>query len=316
MSSVRLDKLAGLIEWPDDDARSEAVASLRSRREDPLGRLGDVAAWLAAVYGVCPPPPPARAKLLVFSDDGAVSEVVRRVASVSLRSVQGTRANGGATDVWDALAKGAILADSEADAGTDLLMLAAPSDAARIPAATLIAFVTESDSQTVASTLRGDQEWMRTVTAVRDALRRVKRSPDDPLSLLEALGGTEIAYLTGVILGAAARRTPIVFEGLACTAAAVMAQRITSAAGSWYMPAHNDPDPGSTSGLRYLHRSPLLDVGMFPGDGIAVMLAAEMLEVAAAALSGDESTAGGEPWFTDPLSALSDPPSDARPDDA
>ena len=143
MSSVRLDKLAGLIEWPDDDARSEAVAALRSRREDPLGRLGDVAAWLAAVYGVCPPPPPARSKLMIFSDDGAVPEVVRRVASVGLRSVQGTRANGGATEVWDALAKGAILADSEADAGTDLLLLAAPSEAARIPAETLIAFVTE-----------------------------------------------------------------------------------------------------------------------------------------------------------------------------
>ncbi|MBA3744828.1 nicotinate-nucleotide--dimethylbenzimidazole phosphoribosyltransferase, partial [Sporichthya sp.] len=240
MSSVRLDKLAGLIEWPDDDARSEAVQLLRGRREDPLGRLGDAAAWLAAVTGQCPPPP-LRAKLLVFTDDGRVPEIAQRVAAGAGRSLHGARADGGATEVWDALAAGALLADAEADAGADLILLAAPSEAARIPAATLIAFVNEADAQTVASTLRGDQEWMRMVSAVRDSLRRVKKADEDPISLLTALGGTEIPHLTGVILGAAVRRTPVVFEGLAATAAAVMAHRITGAAGSWFMPAHADP---------------------------------------------------------------------------
>ncbi len=314
MSSVRLDKLAGLIEWPDDDARSEAVQLLRARRDDPLGRLGDAAAWYAAVSGQCPPPPPHRTKLLIFTDDAAVPDVVRRVAAGSLRMVTGTRADGGATDVWDALAKGALLAEAEADAGTDLLLLAAPSEAARIPAATLIAFVNEADAQTVASTLRGDQEWMRTVSAVRDSLRRVKKAPEDPLSLLEALGGTELAHLTGVFLGAAVRRTPMLFEGLACTAAAVMASRITGAAASWFMPAHADPDPAAGAGLRHMGRSALLDLGLFPGDGIAVVLASSMLEAAAAALSGDEPAAGGENWFSDPLSALSDPPPDPAGD--
>ncbi|HUR75503.1 MAG TPA: nicotinate-nucleotide--dimethylbenzimidazole phosphoribosyltransferase [Sporichthya sp.] len=318
MSSVRLDKLAGLIEWPDDDARSEAVQLLRGRREDPLGRLGDSAAWLAAVTGQCPPPALHRAKLVVFTDDGALPEVVRRVATGSLRMAAGARADGGATEVWDALTKGALLADSEADAGTDLLLLAAPSEAARIPAATLIAFVNEADAQTVASTLRGDQEWMRMVSAVRDNLRRMRRAtPEDPIALLEAIGGTEIAHLTGVILGAAARRTPMLFEGLACTAAALMAHRIAVAAGSWFMPAHADPDPASSAGLRHMGRSALLDVGLFPGDGIAVVLAAGMLEAAAAAMSGDERGAGGgETWFNDPLSALSEPPPDPASDSA
>ena len=313
MSSVRLDKLAGLIEWPDDDARTDAVAVLRGRRADPLGRLGDAAAWWAAVSGQCPPPPPHRAKLLLFTDDGAVPEIVGRVASSGLHLTRGVRADAGATGVWDALAKGALLAESEADSGTDLLLLAAPSEAARVPAATLIAFVNEADAQTVASTLRGDQEWMRMVTAVRDRLRRVKKADEHPLSLLEALGGTEIPHLTGVILGAAARRTPMVFEGLACTAAAVMAHRIAGAAGSWFMPAHADPDPASTSGLRHLGRSALLDLGLWPGDGIAVLLASEMLKAAAAAISSD--TPSGETWFSDPLSALSEPPAEGLPED-
>jgi nicotinate-nucleotide--dimethylbenzimidazole phosphoribosyltransferase len=314
MSNVRLDKLAGLIEWPDDDARTEAVQLLRGRRDDPLGRLGDASAWFAAVTGQCPPPPPHRAKLLVFTDDATVPDVVRRVAAGSLRMVTAARADGGASEVWDALAKGALLADAEADAGTDLLLLAAPSEAARIPAATLIAFVNEADAQTVASTLRGDQEWMRMVSAVRDNLRRVKKAPDDPISLLEAIGGTELAHLTGVMLGAAARRTPMLFEGLACTAAAVMASRITGAAASWFMPAHADPDPAAAAGLRHMGRSALLDLGLFPGDGLAVVLAAGMLEAAAAALSGDEPVTGGENWFSDPLSALSEPPSDPATD--
>ncbi|WP_019877736.1 nicotinate-nucleotide--dimethylbenzimidazole phosphoribosyltransferase [Sporichthya polymorpha] len=315
MNNARLDKLSGLIEWPDDDARSSAVARLRERREDPLGRLGDVAAWLSAVYGVCPPPPPARAKLMIFTDDAGVPDVVDRVASHSLRAVLRSRADGEATEVWDALARGALLADTEADIGTDLLLLAAPSEAARVPAATLIAFLNEADAQTVASTLRGDQEWMRMVSAVRDSLRRVKKAPEDPLSLLEAIGGTEIAHLTGVILGAAARKLPVIFEGLAPTAAALMAHRINEAAGAWFMPAHNDPDPASTSGLRYLGRSALLDVGLFPGDGIAVLLAAEMLDVAAASLSDTGRIVGeSETWFSDPLSPLSEIPAEPEGD--
>jgi nicotinate-nucleotide--dimethylbenzimidazole phosphoribosyltransferase len=300
MSSVKLDKLAGLIEWPDDDARTRAVQLLRERRRDPLGRLGDSAAWLAAVTGQCPPPVPCRTKLMVFTDDGTAPELAQRVIAGSLRSLHSSRADGGSDDVWTALAGGAVLADAEADYGTDLILLAAPSDAARIPAATLVAFVTESDPQSVASTLRGDQEWMRTVSGVRDNLRRLRRAPDDPLSLLDGLGGTQIAHLTGVFLGAAARRTPIVFEGAACAAAAVMAARISLACGAWFMPAHADSDPAGAAAMGHLGRAPLLDVGMMPGDGIAVSLAASMLETAAAMLAGEP--AASEPPGPDPLS--------------
>jgi nicotinate-nucleotide--dimethylbenzimidazole phosphoribosyltransferase len=308
MSSVKLDKLAGLIEWADDDARARAIQVLRERRPDPLGRLGDTAAWLSAVAGQFPPPVPSRTKLMLFTDDGVAPELPQRVIAGSLRSLHAAPANGDATEIWNALAGGAVLADTEADYGTDLLLLAAPSEAARIPAATLIAFVTDSDAQSVAGTARGDQEWMRTVSAVRDNLRRLKRAPDDPLSLLEGIGGTEIAHLTGVFLGAAARRTPIVFEGLACTAAAVMATRISLASGAWFMPAHADPDPAAVAGLQHIGRAPLLDVGMVPGDGIAVSLAAAMLETAATMLTGE--TAADDPGpdpLNDPLSDDSAP---------
>lgn len=309
MSSVRLDKLAGLVEWPDDEARTRAIALLRDRRAEPLGRLGDGAAWLAAVSGACPPPPPSRTKLLVLTDDGTAPELTQRVAGAGMRSLLATRADGstdGTTpDVWTALANGAVLADTEADYGTDLLLLAAPSVAARTAAATFIAFSTGSDAQSIASTARGDQEWMRTVSAVRDGLRRVKRAPGDPLSLLDAIGGTELAHLTGVILGAAARRTPIVFEGSACIGAALMAQRISDAAAAWFMPAHADPDPAGVAGLKALSRTPLLDVAkLATGDGIAVCLAADLLGSAAALLAGESPSdpePGPDPLY-DPLS--------------
>ena len=70
------------------------------------------------------------------------------------------------------------------------------------------------------------------------------------------------------------------------------------------MPAHPDPDPGAISGLRHLGRNPLLDVGLFPGDGIGTLLAAGMLETAAALLSGEPAPsepAGPDPLY-DPLS--------------
>lgn len=286
MDTAALDKLAGSMERPDDAARVAAQNLLRQRRPGSLGRLGTAAAWLAAVTGQCPPPAPRRTRLIVLGDSDAAPPATALLADIASRGVHAARADAGTDDPAEALARGVALAEAEADAGTDLLLLAAPSTLARIPAATLIAAFTRSDSHSLIRSTGDDAEWMRAVGAVRDGLRRLKRANGDPLATLDAAGGTEIAHLTGVLIGAAARRTPVVIDGFACVAAALVTHRISDRTTGWVLAAHSDGEPATAAALRHLGLVPLLDLGLEPGDGVAAAVAAQMLQVAAAMLAG------------------------------
>ncbi len=290
MDITALDKLAGEIDRPDDNLRAEAITLLRGARDGSLGRLSEAAGWLASVSGRCPPRAPRRPRLLVFTPDGSIPAMTERIVATSERSVHATPADAGTEDPAEALARGVELADAEADSGTDLLLLAAPTPAALIPAAVVIAAITGSDAPSVIGHGNGDAEWMRGVAGVRDGLRRVKVAPPDPISLLTAAGGTEVAHLSGVLLGAVARRTPVVIEGITALAAALIAYRVSDATAGWILPAHTDHDPASAAALRHLGLTPLLDLGIDPGDGIPGALVAAMLDVAAATFAAGGHT--------------------------
>jgi nicotinate-nucleotide--dimethylbenzimidazole phosphoribosyltransferase len=64
----------------------------------------------------------------------------------------------------------------------------------------------------------------RKIEALRTALARHAPDHRDPLGVLAAVGGLEIACLVGVILGAAAARLPVVLDGFITGAAALVAQ--------------------------------------------------------------------------------------------
>jgi nicotinate-nucleotide--dimethylbenzimidazole phosphoribosyltransferase len=60
---------------PDADARAAAVARIDSLAVPlaGLGALAELGCWLAAVQGVCPPRPPARARVLVVAADHGIA---------------------------------------------------------------------------------------------------------------------------------------------------------------------------------------------------------------------------------------------------
>src|SRR6266704_6661611 len=69
-----------------------------------------------------------------------------------------------------------------------------------------------------------DEEVMAKKRSVVDqALRRYGLKADDPLSILQTLGGLEVAGLVGVCLGAAAAKIAIVCDGFIATASAASA---------------------------------------------------------------------------------------------
>jgi len=161
------------------------------------------------------------------------------------------------------------------DAGARLLVTGDMGIANTTPAAALIAAFTRSTAVAVTGRGSGVDEatYARKVRVVRDALATHAPDPADPLAVLAAVGGLEHAALAGFILAAAARRTPVVLDGVIAVSAALAAAAFAPDAVSAMIAGHRSAEPGATVGLRALDLSPLVDLGLRLGEGTGGVLA-------------------------------------------
>jgi nicotinate-nucleotide--dimethylbenzimidazole phosphoribosyltransferase len=127
-----------------------------------------------------------------------------------------------------------------------------------------------------------DEVWIRKVEAVRQALAANPVSPADPLAVLAALGGFEIAGLVGVILAGAARRVPVVLDGFITTAAALVAGRLAPASRDYMIASHRSAEPGHPRLLDALGLTPYLELGMRLGEGTGAALGIGLVRAALA----------------------------------
>jgi nicotinate-nucleotide--dimethylbenzimidazole phosphoribosyltransferase len=118
----------------------------------------------------------------------------------------------------------------------------------------------------------------RKVQAIERALAVNRPNPTDPLDTLAKVGGFEIAGLAGVLLGAAARRVPILLDGFITGAAALIAVRLCPAARGYLIASHRSVEPGHQAILRALELRPLLDLEMRLGEGTGAVLAMHLVE--------------------------------------
>ncbi len=118
---------------------------------------------------------------------------------------------------------------------------------------------------------------------------------EEPLAVLAAFGGFEIATMVGAVLQAAAERRVIVVDGFISTAAVLVAQRLAPAVTERCVFSHRSGECGHGLMLRYLGTSDqqparaLLDLGLRLGEGSGAALAWPLL-VSACALLRDMAT--------------------------
>ncbi len=308
---------------PDAQAHREAVARY-ARLAVPvggLGRLAELGCLLAAWQGACPPRPPARARVLVVAADHgiaaagvsrhtgtrsqvralqenvAAAAVLAPVAGASVRLVDaGVGRPSGRVDREDAgdeetvagaVALGRTVVDEEVDSGADVIVPGSLGAGATTPAAVLVAALTGAEPVAVVGRGSGidDAAWMRKAAAVRDALRRARPHVRDPLALLRTVGGADLAALTGVLVQAAARRTPVLIDGLVVGAAALLADELAPGARDWWLVAQRSPEPAMVLATEHLELPPLLDLGVRAGDGTGALTALPLLQMAARLLA-------------------------------
>ncbi|HZC52053.1 MAG TPA: nicotinate-nucleotide--dimethylbenzimidazole phosphoribosyltransferase, partial [Mycobacterium sp.] len=148
-----------------------------------------------------------------------------------------------------------------------------------------------------------DAGWSRKTAAVRDALFRTRQVLPDPVGLLRCCGGADLAAMAGFCAQAAVRRTPLLLDGMAVTAAALVAERLAPGARRWWQAGHRSTEPGHALALAALELDPILDLRMRLGEGTGATAALPLLRCAVAALSsmatfndaGVSTRSGGAP---------------------
>ncbi|TNB46969.1 nicotinate-nucleotide--dimethylbenzimidazole phosphoribosyltransferase [Martelella lutilitoris] len=126
----------------------------------------------------------------------------------------------------------------------------------------------------------------RKIAAVEQAVTLHKDHLADPLELLRRLGGREFAAIAGAIIAARMQKVPVLLDGYAVTAAAAVLKAINPSALDHCMIAHVSAEPGHLKLIQKLGKTPLLALGMRLGEGTGAALAASLVKSAAACHTG------------------------------
>ena len=173
-----------------------------------------------------------------------------------------------------ALAVGAEIARRQVDEGANVLLTGDMGIANTTPAAALIAAYTGADAADVTGRGTGvdDDTYARKVRwcGPRWTGTAPARRPDRRTG---RLGGLEHAAIAGYVLGAAARRVPVILDGVIAASAALAAAAIAADAVAAMVAGHRSAEPGATVALGHLGLAPLVDLGLRLGEGTGALLA-------------------------------------------
>jgi len=198
-----------------------------------------------------------------------------------------------------ALAHGWRRAQAAADRGDDVIVLAAGGPGVEAAAAAVLAGITRAEVPALLPRVYGpagvidDDAWMSRCLAIRDAVARLGSRPQDGPTALLALGGPSIATATGVLLGAASRRTPVIIDGPVGATAALAARDYAAQVRLWCLLTDIAGDPATRFAADRLGLEPTVSVGLGLGEGANALALLPTFQsvLNTAGVTGDEAGA-------------------------
>jgi nicotinate-nucleotide--dimethylbenzimidazole phosphoribosyltransferase len=318
------DELRALLEaLPGPDEACGAAAVLRegqlTKPAGALGRLEELAAWLATWQGRHPPRI-ERPHAAVFAGNHGVAAqgVSAYPAEVTRQMVANFIEGGAAVNQLCALAEAGLRvyemgleeptrdfseapAMDEADCARAVAYgMMAVEDGIDVLALGEMGIANTTSAAAICHALFGGAaaDWIGRGTGIDDnalgrktqvveaAVARHRAAMSDPLEVLRHLGGFELAAILGAVMAARLARTPVLLDGYACTAAAAVLHALDGRALDHCQVAHVSVEPGHGRLLERIGKTPLLDLNMRLGEASGAVLAIPLLKAACACHGG------------------------------
>jgi nicotinate-nucleotide--dimethylbenzimidazole phosphoribosyltransferase len=228
---------------------------------------------------------------VVVADLGVAADIPPHSAIVRKKIGYGTRnlADGPAMTLEEAVAAitaGIEIVDAEVDRGLDLVATGDMGIGNTTASSAIVAAIIERAVADVTGRGTGvdDEGWRRKVATIEHALEVNRPDPTDPLDVLAKVGGYEIAGLVGVILGAAARRLPVIVDGFISGTAALVATELCPRVRDYLIAGHMSVEIGHRLLLERLELVPLLNLNLRLGEGTGAVMAMHLVDDAVAVL--------------------------------
>lgn len=138
-----------------------------------------------------------------------------------------------------------------------------------------------------------DAGLRRKIAAIERGIAVNRPDPADPLGVLAALGGFDIAGLCGVFLGGALEHVPVIMDGFISGVAALCAVRLCPAAGKAVFASHLSGEPAARFVLEALAKKPLITANLHLGEGTGAVASLPLWDMALAVYHGCYSFAEG-----------------------
>ena len=306
---------------PDLEARTMAMARevQLTKPAGSLGRLEEIAAWMAAWQGKASPTA-NHPRVAVFAGNHGVAArgVSAYPASVTAQMVQNFISGGAAVNqlcrsvdadlrVYELaldeptadFTRGPALSDEDCalaiaygmtavETGVDLLAVGEMGIANTTVAAALSCalFGGKVEDWVGPGTGMVGDGLARKAAVVAEGVARHRAETAEPFELLRRLGGRELAAIVGAVMAARQARVPVVLDGYAATAAAAVLFAADAHALDHCLVAHRSAEPGHGLLLRSIGKEPLFDFGMRLGEASGAALAIAIVKAAVACHTG------------------------------
>jgi nicotinate-nucleotide--dimethylbenzimidazole phosphoribosyltransferase len=116
------------------------------------------------------------------------------------------------------------------------------------------------------------------ITVVERTLALHAEKLTQPLTILQTLGGFEIAALVGSYIACAQQGIPALVDGFISSVAALFACRLNPSVRPWLLFAHQSAEKGHQRVLAALNARPILQLDMRLGEGSGAALAVSLLQ--------------------------------------
>jgi nicotinate-nucleotide--dimethylbenzimidazole phosphoribosyltransferase len=124
------------------------------------------------------------------------------------------------------------------------------------------------------------QGLIRKIKAIEAAIEKNRPDKNDPLDVISKVGGFDIAAMTGLFLGGAIHRVPVLIDGFISSVAALCAMRLCPDAGDFMLASHVSGEPAGALLLEALGQKSFISAGMRLGEGTGAVAAMPIIDMA------------------------------------
>ncbi len=241
---------------------------------------------------------------VVVVDMGVAADLPAPADLIAAKIARGTRdfSRGPAMtrdEARRAVEAGITIVTREVERGADIVGTGDMGIGNTTPSAAITATLTRRPVAQITGRGTGvdDAGLARKVATIERALAVNRPNAEDAWDVLEKVGGFEIGGLAGVMIGAAARRVPVVIDGFISGAAALLACGIAPTIQPYLIAAHQSVEIGHRAILEHLQLRPLFDLDLRLGEGTGAALGISLCLAAAKIL--DEMATFGEAGVTE-----------------